>query len=46
MAKSQKKSNKEIRKPKADKVKVNASNPSVKAGVIPGLEHMKSGRGK
>jgi hypothetical protein len=32
MAKSQKKSNKEVRKPKAEKeVKQNASNPSVKA---------------
>ena len=32
MAKSQKKSNKEVRKPKAEKApKVNASNPSTKA---------------
>jgi hypothetical protein len=46
MAKSQKKSNKEIRKPKAAKVKTNASNPSDKAGVVAGLEHMKTGRGK
>jgi hypothetical protein len=46
MAKSQKKSNKEIRKPKAAKVKTNASNPSDKAGVVVGLEHMKTGRGK
>ena len=30
MAKGQKKSNKEIRKPKADKPKKNASNPSTK----------------
>lgn len=30
MAKSQKKSNKEVRKPKAEKVKTNASNPSSK----------------
>ncbi|MDN3645926.1 hypothetical protein QWY75_06880 [Pontixanthobacter aestiaquae] len=46
MAKSQRKSKREIRKPKAEKVKTNASNPSQKAGVIPGLEHMKTGRGK
>jgi hypothetical protein len=33
MAKSQKKSNKEVRKPKAEKAaKPNASNPSVKPG--------------
>ncbi len=30
MAKSQKKSNREIRKPKAEKTKKNASNPSEK----------------
>jgi hypothetical protein len=41
MAKSQKKSNREVRKPKAEKPKVNASQPSVKAGVVPGLENMK-----
>ncbi|ATW05119.1 hypothetical protein CHN51_17480 [Sphingorhabdus sp. YGSMI21] len=46
MAKSQKKSNKEIRKPKAAKVKNNASNPSGKAGVVAGLENIKSNRGK
>lgn len=46
MAKSQKKSNREIRKPKAAKVKTNASNPSEKAGVVKGLENMKTGRGK
>ena len=35
MAKSQKKSNKEVRKPKAEKPKKqNASNPSQKAGGI------------
>jgi len=33
MAKGQKKSNKEVRKPKAEKAKKNASNPSTK-GVI------------
>ncbi len=44
MAKSQKKSNKEIRKPKADKgPKQNASNPSLKPGGIKGLENMKNG---
>ncbi len=45
MAKSQKKSNREIRKPKAKKEKTNASNPSTKTGVVPGLENMKSNRG-
>ncbi len=30
MAKSQKKSNKEVRKPKAEKVKTNAAQPSTK----------------
>lgn len=41
MAKGQKKSSKEIRKPKAEKVKTNASNPSLKTGAIKGLEHLK-----
>jgi hypothetical protein len=41
MAKSQKKSNKEVRKPKAEKVKTNASQPSDKKGVIAGLDNMK-----
>ena len=42
MAKSQKKSSKEVRKPKAEKPKKQiASNPSQKAGVLPGLENMK-----
>ncbi|MFN2260077.1 MAG: hypothetical protein ABR601_09610 [Parasphingopyxis sp.] len=41
MAKGQKKSNKEIRKPKAEKKKTNASQPSEKAGVVSGLEHLK-----
>ena len=37
MAKSQKKSNREVRKPKAEKPpKQNASNPSLKPGVLPG----------
>lgn len=41
MAKSQKKSNREIRKPKAEKVKTNASNPSTKPGVIAALQKTK-----
>ena len=41
MAKSQKKSNREIRKPKAEKPKANASKPTEKHGVVPGLENMK-----
>ena len=46
MAKSQKKSSRETRKPKAEKPpKQNASNPSTKVGVVAGLDHMKSGRG-
>lgn len=41
MAKGQRKSNKEIRKPKADKgPKANASQPSLKPGGIRGLENM------
>jgi hypothetical protein len=44
MAKSQKKSNKEVRKPKAAKPpKTNASQPSQKAGVVTGLDNMKKG---
>jgi hypothetical protein len=43
MAKGQKKSNREIRKPKADKgKKQNASNPSVKEGVVRGLDNFKN----
>ena len=42
MAKSQKKSSKEIRKPKAEKPKTNASHPSLKPGGIKGLENMKN----
>lgn len=45
MAKSQRKSNREVRKPKAEKIKTNASQPTQKSGVVPGLEHIKSGRG-
>jgi hypothetical protein len=42
MAKSQKKSNREVRKPKAPKVKSNVSNPSDKPGVVRGLDNMKN----
>ena len=42
MAKGQKKSNREVRKPKKEKAKKqNASNPSQKAGVVRGLENFK-----
>jgi hypothetical protein len=42
MAKSQKKSSREVRKPKAEKPKKqNASNPSQKTGVVAGLDNMK-----
>ena len=42
MAKGQVKSNKEVRKPKAEKPKKqNASNPSTKTGVVAGLDNMK-----
>ena len=37
MAKGQKKSNREIRKPKAEKPKTNASNPTQK-GLISGIK--------
>ena len=37
MAKGQKKSNREIRKPKAEKPKTNASQPSMK-GLISGIK--------
>lgn len=44
MAKGQQKKSKEARKPKKDKgPKQNASQPSLKAGGIKGLEHMKNG---
>ena len=43
MAKSQKKSNRETRKPKAEKPpKQNASNPSLKPGGIKGLENLRN----
>jgi hypothetical protein len=42
MAKSQARSSRETRKPKAEKVKTNASKPSEKTGVIRGLDNMKN----
>jgi hypothetical protein len=43
MAKSQKKSSKEARKPKAEKApKQNASQPSQKAGIVKGLDNIKN----
>ena len=41
MAKGQMKSNKEARKPKAEKKKTIAANPSTKEGVVRGLDNMK-----
>ena len=42
MAKGQMKTNKETRKPKAEKPKKqNASNPTQKGGVVTGLDNMK-----
>jgi len=43
MAKGQAKKSREARKPKKEKVKTNASNPSIKPGAIKGLENMKNG---
>lgn len=42
MAKGQKKSNREARKPKAEKLKTNASKPSLKPGSIKGLETIRN----
>jgi len=42
MAKGQKKSSREVRKPKAEKPKTNASQPSQKTGSIKGLENMRN----
>lgn len=42
MAKGQQKKSRENRKPKKEKVKTNASNPSTKPGSINGLENMKN----
>jgi hypothetical protein len=42
MAKGQKKSNREVRKPKAEKPKTNASQPSLKHGAVKGLENFRN----
>ncbi|WP_283773338.1 hypothetical protein [Altererythrobacter sp. KTW20L] len=42
MAKGQKKSNKEIRKPKAEKPKTNAALAPLAPGGVKGLENMKN----
>jgi hypothetical protein len=42
MAKSQKKSSKEVRKPKAEKTKTNASQPTQKLGSVKGLENLRN----
>jgi hypothetical protein len=42
MAKGQKKSNKEARKPKAEKIKTNASQPTQKPGSVKGLENIRN----
>ena len=42
MAKGQAKTNKETRKPKAEKKKTIAANPSTKTGVVKGLDTMKN----
>jgi len=42
MAKGQKKSNRETRKPKAEKPKINASQPSQKLGAVKGLENFRN----
>ena len=42
MAKGQKKSNKEARKPKTEKPKTSASQPTQKLGSVKGLENFKN----
>jgi hypothetical protein len=42
MAKGQKRSNREARKPKAEKPKANASHPNQKLGTIKVLEHIRN----
>jgi len=42
MAKGQKRSNRETRKPKAEKPKTNASQPTQKLGNVKGLENLRS----
>ena len=41
MAKSQKKSNKEVRKPKAEKAKKSPAGLAAKPGVVAGLDNIK-----
>jgi hypothetical protein len=42
MAKGQMRKSKEARKPKKEKPKTNAANPSRTPGSVPGLENMKN----
>ena len=42
MAKGQKRSSREVRKPKAEKPKKNASKPSQKPGAVKGLENLRN----
>jgi hypothetical protein len=42
VAKGQKKSNREVRKPKAEKPKTNASQPTEKIGSVKGLENLRN----
>ena len=42
MAKGQKKSNREVRKPKSEKPKTNASQPTQKPGSVKGLENLRN----
>ena len=42
MAKGQVRKNKETRKPKKEKVKTNASQPTQKPGSVKGLENLKN----
>lgn len=42
MAKGQKKSTREVRKPKAEKPKANASQPTLKPGTVKGLENFRN----
>ena len=42
MAKGQKRSNREVRKPKTEKPKINASQPTQKLGTVKGLESLRN----
>lgn len=42
MAKGQKRPTREIRKPKAEKPKTNAAQPSAKPGAVKGLENLRN----